>query len=475
MDSKRKIQNLTKNTALFMISNFSTKLISFLLLPLYTYVFSASEYGTVDLMTTAVQLLIPVLTLNIQEAILRYGLDTRYDSSEVIQNGFRIIGWSSLLLGAAETLLFLLLSDDISFNYLLFLYFSYLFGSIYNVLSMHLKAVGKVKELAVCGIFNAVVTCTMNVLFLAVFHFGVNGYMIASVSGVFIADLGMFILGNLPSELRKAKTIRHTALLSSMLAYSMPLIAGTIGWWLNSAGDRFILLLFCGAAVNGVYAAAYKIPAVLAVLQDIFYNAWSVSAIEEFDKNDSDGFIGNVYMAYSAMSVLACSFIMMSNVFLVKFLYSDSFFESWRYVPILLTGTVFSGLLRFLGCFYLAVKKTKTAALTNIVGALINIAFSFILIPVMGAYGASAATLLGYVSLWLIRMRSLRSIIIMRVNWKREGICYTILLVQSVIAAVFENFVFQIPFFAAIALLYFRLIRKSISVFRILAGRRNHL
>ena len=461
MDNKRKIQNLTKNTMLFMISSFGTKLITFLLIPLYTYVFSTSEYGTVDFMTTVVQLLIPVLTLNIQEAVLRYGLDMNYVSSEVVQNGFRIIGWSSLFFGMTEALILFIHPEGVGINYLLFLFFSYLSGSVYNLLSMYLKAVGKVRQLAVCGILNAALTCILNIVFLAVFHFGINGYMAASTAAVFLADLGMLILGNLPSELRRMDRMHQKDLLASMLSYSVPLIAGTVGWWLNSAGGRFILFLYCGSAVNGIYAASYKIPAVLAVLQDIFYNAWSVSAIEEFDKNDSDGFIGNVYMAYSAMSVLACSVIMMMNVFLVSFLYSEKFFESWRYAPILLTGTVFSGLLRFLGCFYLAVRKTKTAALTNVLGALINIGFCFILIPVMGAYGAAAATLLGYVSLWFIRMWSLRSVISMRVNWKREGIGCTVLLIQSVIASVFETSIFQVPFFICIFLLYFPLIRKG--------------
>lgn len=460
MDSKRKIQNLTKNTLLFMISNFSTKLISFLLVPLYTYVFSTKEYGTVDLMTTIIQLLIPVFTLNIQEAVLRYGLDRKYLPSEVIQNGFNIIGWSSLVLGLAEILLFWIYTDNMNLNYLLFLYSSYIFGSVYNVLSMYLKAIGKIQELAICGILNALITCTLNILFLVVLPLGITGYMAASVSGVFIAGLGMFISGNLPAQLHQRKNVRHKKLLKSMLNYSVPLTAGTISWWLNSAGNKMILFFLCGPAANGLYAAAYKIPAVLAVLQDIFYNAWSVSAIEEFDQNDSDGFIGNVYMVYSAMSVLACSFIMVINIFLVKFLYSDSFFESWKYTPILLTGTVFSGLLRFLGCFYLAAKKTKTAALTNIFGALINIGFTCILIPVMGAYGAAAATFLGYSSTWFIRIRSLRSIITMQVNWKREGICYITLLFQSIIASIFENFIFQIPFFLCIIILYFHLIKK---------------
>ena len=124
MDSKRKIQNLTKNTALFMINNLGTKIVAFLFVPLYTHVFSTSEYGTIDLITTAVQLLIPVLTLNIQEAVLRYGLDPEYDSSAVIENGFRVIGWSSVFLGGAEALFAWAYSDNIPYSYLLFLYFS---------------------------------------------------------------------------------------------------------------------------------------------------------------------------------------------------------------------------------------------------------------------------------------------------------------------------------------------------------------
>lgn len=473
MNSKRKLQNLTKNTVLFMISNFSTKIIAFLLVPLYTHVFTTSEYGTVDLMITMVQLLIPVLTLNIQEAILRYGLDAEYDSSVVIENGFRMIGWSTLFLGAAEGLFYWGYSDKGSCTYLLFLCFFYLFGSAYNVLSMYLKAVGKMRELVFCGILNAAATCILNVLLLVVFRLGVNGYMIASVTSFFLADLGMFLLGNLPAEFRRAKHGRRKGVLSSMLAYSIPLSAGTIGWWLNSASDKFLLFLFCGAAANGLYTAAYKIPTILAVLQDIFYNAWSVSAIEEFDQNDTDGFLGNVYMIYSALSVLACSGLMFINVFLIKFLYSESFFESWKYVPILLVGAAFSGLLRFLGCFYLAVKKTKTAALTNFSGALVHLGFSFLLIPEMGAFGASIATLLGYILFWVIRMKSLRSIITMRVRWGREGACYTLLLAQSVIAVTFENSVFQIPFIFCIVLLYFPLFKKSVFVFYELAGRRN--
>lgn len=465
IESERKIRNLTQNTVLFMISSFSSKIAAFLLVPLYTRVFSTDEYGAVDLAAASVQLLIPVLTLNIQEAVLRYGLDKKQDPLTVIRNAFRVIGWSSLFIGIVTAFFLFLPLPGAGGNYLIFLFFSYTGGAIYNVLSMYLKATDSIRLLAICGFVNAFVTCLLQILLLVVFPLGINGYMLAMVAGICIADLGMILFGHLPAKLYRAGTASGRRLLRPMLAYSIPLTAGSIGWWLNTASDRFILFLFCGAAVSGLYAAAYKVPACLAVLQDIFYNAWSVSAIENFDKNDSDGFIGSVYTSYSTLSVLACSFIMTINVFLIRLLYSTDFWEAWRYVPLLLVGTAFSGLVRFNGCFFLAVKRTGNAALSNILGAVINILFSFMLVPVLGAYGAAVSTLIGYFSLWVIRIWQIRSFITMRVNWKREALCYASLLAQAVTATVSENFVLQIPFFIFLVCLSHRFIRKSVNRF----------
>ena len=72
---KNKYRDLSKNTILFTINSFGSKIISFLLVPLYTYVLSTSDYGTADLVTSTVSLLVPVLTLNVQDAVLRFSLE----------------------------------------------------------------------------------------------------------------------------------------------------------------------------------------------------------------------------------------------------------------------------------------------------------------------------------------------------------------------------------------------------------------
>ena len=66
---------LMKNTIIFTLGNFGSKLISFFLIPLYTNVLTTTEYGVVDLVVTVVTVAVPVLTLNISESVMRFALD----------------------------------------------------------------------------------------------------------------------------------------------------------------------------------------------------------------------------------------------------------------------------------------------------------------------------------------------------------------------------------------------------------------
>ena len=91
MGNKAKYAALSKNTVLFTVNSFGSKMISFLLVPLYTYVLNAKDFGTADLVTSTVSLLIPILTLNIQDAVLRFALDKDKNKKDVIRIVFPCI------------------------------------------------------------------------------------------------------------------------------------------------------------------------------------------------------------------------------------------------------------------------------------------------------------------------------------------------------------------------------------------------
>ena len=99
--SENRKKYLVKNTILFAISSFGSKLISFFLVPLYTNVLSTSDYGTVDLISTTSSLLLFIFTLNISSAVLRYAIDDRENQEGILIFGTKIIFIGTVLLGAA--------------------------------------------------------------------------------------------------------------------------------------------------------------------------------------------------------------------------------------------------------------------------------------------------------------------------------------------------------------------------------------
>lgn len=462
---------LSKNTLLFTINSFGSKLITFLLVPLYTNVLSTNDYGTADLMTSTAQLLIPLLTLNIQDAVLRFSLDKTKDPKKIISVGCTINSIAMCLLGVV---LFLLsYSRILSFEkeYLIFLFFSFAFGGIQNSLQMYMKAVDNVKVLVYSGLASTLFSCVSNLLLLLVFKIGILGYLISNLVGHFVAIFIMFLFGKIYQDVRFTT---DTKLIKEMFIYSAPLAINSVAWWINTASDKYIITFFCGAAINGIYSVAYKVPTILSTFQTIFYNAWSVSAITEFDKDDKDGFIGNIYSLYVCVSTIGCSVILIFNKFLASILYAKDFYEAWRCVPFLLLGVAFNGIALFEGCLFTAVKKTKDVSRTTLVGAIVNTIANFALIPFFSSIGAAFATMIGYFTVWLVRTISLQQIIRMKVNWVKQAICITILAVQVFLALIPNSITFSVQIVCIILLVSLQYMSLQKVVRRLLAKIRKN-
>lgn len=461
-----RVRELSVNTALFAISSFGSKLVSFLLLPLYTSALSTSDYGTVDLVTSTVSLLVPVLTLNVQDAVLRFGLGCDAEPDEVLSVGLRsVAGGAAVLLAAlaAGTALGVL---PLGGPYVAFLLAMFLLGAQNNVLTMHLKAQGHIRSLVVSGIGGTLVTCVLAILLLVAFPVGVIGYMVAMAAGSLFSVCILLVAGRVsPRVLLRS----HPGLFGAMVAYSAPLIANSMAWWVNDVSDRYVVTLVCGAAANGIYAVAFKIPSILSTLQTIFYNAWSISAIKEFDKEDSDGFLGRMYGLYSCAMCLGCSAIMLLDVPLARILYADEFFEAWRYVPFLLVGVLLNGLSLFEGCIYAAARRTREVSVTTLVGAAASIGLCIALTVAVGPMGAAVATMLGYLVTWGVRtVLMVRDVARVRVTWAVELASLAVLICQAAAASQLGMHPVQLVATAALAIIQRKRLKGVASA---LAGR----
>lgn len=453
----KKYNSLIRNIGLFAIGSFGSKLVSFLMLPLYTSVLSTSDYGSVDLIQSTAQLLMPILLLSIQDATLRFSMDPNYEKEDVLSTSVNIIlkGCIILFIG----IVIAILSGIIKFSlvYWIFLFLTFVFGSFNNCINLYLKAKNKASVIATGGILCTFITCLSNIICLLVLKLGVNGYIISYLLGLFFQLIYQFFVGKIHKDLHIKK---YNNISKPMIKYSTPLVANSLAWWINNASDRYILVWLKGLAINGVYAVSYKIPNILVMFQSIFYNAWSISAISEFDKDDSDGFIGNNYMIFGFISIATCSFIILLNIPLAHILYSNNYFEAWKCVPFLLLSTVFNGISQLEGALFAATKKTKDISKTTLIGAVINTVCNLIFIYLIGAIGAALATVAGYGVMWILRTSKLCKFVNIKANWKVHFLAIFILIFQTVLATINFLYPIQICLFVLIIFIHRKYIKQ---------------
>lgn len=447
---KQKNKSLLKNLGIFTIGSFGSNILSFLMVPLYTAVLNTAEYGSVDLVTSTASLMTPILLLSIQDATLRFGMDPEYKKEDVLSTSINIVLKGTALLLVGLVFVCILNLVNISKIYLVFLFVFFVLGALNNIINLYLKAKDKASVIAVSGILCTLITCSSNVFLLLVFKFGIIGYMISNTIGIFIQIVYQLVVGQAYKDIH----IRdYTNLSKPMIKYSSPLIANSISWWINNASDRYILTWLRGVSANGIYTVSYKIPTILSIFQNIFFNAWSISAISEFDENDTDGFIGTNYSLYSFVSLFVCSGLLIINIPLAKFLYRGDYFEAWKCVPFLLFGTVFSGISQFEGSLFAATKNTKQVAKTTVIGATVNTICNFVFIYFIGATGAALATLIGYAVTWALRTKYLQSFVKMKVNWFIHFASLFLVALQAIIASINISLIIQIVIFLAVLIL----------------------
>lgn len=426
MGLRNKYINLIKNIGVFAISNFAVKIVTFLVLPLYTYYLTTSEYAVIDLVNTTAQLVMPFLSLCIVDAVLRFGITNEHKLDTIFTNAF-----FSILVGCCTLPIFLILFKKlIDFEglekYFIIIYLLQVFNSLF---STFYKAINKVKEMAVISMINSISIVGLNVLFVAVLKWGIEGYFISVIIGNFIAFLLYVIIGKLYCYLKPKAW--DSSLLKEMLIYSIPLIPNALFWWINSSLDKYALTAMTTLSIVGLYSVANKIPTIITTVTSIFSQAWNLSAFQAYNDVEKEEFYNSTYLIFrNLMMICTAGVILLSKIF-AMLLFSKDFYEGWIFVPILTLGVFYSSINSFIGSLFTASKKTKYIFYTTGAGSIVNIIFNFVLIKMVGAQGAAIATLISYLVVWVVRSKKIQEIVALKINFKMEIIILIALLLES--------------------------------------------
>lgn len=461
-------KHLIKNIELLTLSSFSTKLLNFFLIPLYTNILSTAEYGTYDLFSTTTGVLLPVLTLNIQESVMRFSLDNKLSRRSILSVGTRYLMGSSVLVAVGLVVNGVFGFSAVIRDYSIYFFLIFFTQALSNIVLAYIRGVDRIADLSVSSVVSSLAVVLCNILFLVIFKWGLVGYFSANIIGPCAQCLYLMLRAGVFQEIRLTEKFESET--REMLAYSKPLIANSIAWWVNSASDRYVVIWFCGLSESGIYSAASKIPAILNVFQSIFAQAWTLSAVKNFDPEDKNGFFANTYAAYNCLMTIMCSAVIVADKILAKFLYARDFYMAWKYVPWLTIAIVFGSLTGYVGGFFSAVKNSKLFAQSTMIGAVTNVVLSIILTPFLGALGAAVATAICYCVTWVFRYIHVQRIIRLRVRLGRDIVTYILLVVQSAVLLILEEpmklYAAEIGLFAVVTLLYLNDIGSMLQKYR---------
>ena len=321
-----KYKRLASNTLIFAIGTFSSKLLSFFLMRLYTEVLNTDQYGVTDLIQQSGNLLLPLVTLGITNAVVRFGLEKGVSKQGVFTTGlFSLLGGMIVLLAISP---FLGMVDLLSEHIWLLILFVFM-SSLRSLCAQFVRSQNRVKLFAIDGILSTATTIGFNVLFLIgmkdTAFGGVFGYIFSIVCSDALSVVFLFIV----AKLHRYICVRgfDVKLMRAMLKYSIPLIPNTILWWITNVSDRYLVADFLGEGANGLYAAAYKIPSLIMLVSGIFMDAWQISAFTE--EEGRERFYTKVMSTYSALLFAMASGVILCTRFVPHVLFAEEYYKEF--------------------------------------------------------------------------------------------------------------------------------------------------
>lgn len=431
---------LLSNTLVFTAGKLLSKLLVFFMIGLYTACLSPEEYSTAELIANMANLLIPLACLGISEGIFRSAAARSGDKEAYFTNGLAVYGVGSLV--------FLLLSPLMSlipfFGGSVWLIAGYVVvANLHSVVSQYLCAVGRTKLFAGQGILNTALVIGFNILFLPVLDLGVTGYVLSTILADLLTTLFLIIFTRLWRAVKPKSISKQTII--DMLKFCLPLVPTTIFWWVTGVSDRYMVAWMCSDALNGLYTVAYKIPNLLIYAVSIFDSAWKLSVSAEEDPEACRAFYSRVWRIYTTVAFLGGGALTLCSRLFAGILFSAEFEAAWVYIPILTLATVFTALCTFLGSVYFTSKKTVWSMITAFAGAGLNVALNLLLIPDLGAMGASIATFASYFIVCILRLITTRRLIPFKQEWGRGAINTLLLGGLTLLVTLSERFTDHLP------------------------------
>ena len=382
-------KELGKTVLIYGVASSIGKFVGLFFVPIYTRVFSPEAYGRIDIISITIGLvgMIGLLQLESAISIYYYSSKDEQERQERISTAFwTVLAISSILvlmlIGFSEILSNLLFNSSIYAPTISLASFIIPLVNIFSLYTVIIRFLDKPIHYTLIVTAQLVVTIVASIILVVYLDKGIIGVFIGQISGLVIGTLlGTILL------IDKICLIWKWDYLKEMFRYSLPMVPGVIGGWLNVNAGRLVILSYLTLSEVGQYSVALRIASIFALLESAFGMAWDPFMWKSFERPDHRLIYKKVM---KIASVVICSIVVLVALFGEEVLMLLSPKEYW--------GA--ANLIGFLG-FSIGLriidrtirigtgitKRTEYNTLTMFISIAVNITLLFVLVPAFGILG----------------------------------------------------------------------------------------
>lgn len=421
-------EKLIKNTIILAIGTFLPRVASFIVLPILTGYMTQEEFGTYDLITVLVGLLLPAVTLQIQTAAFRFLIDIRGDIKEekrIVTNIF--VFTLPVSIAALIILYFSLFQLDPLVRWLICIYF--IFDILVSTARQIVRGLSRNMDFSVSAIIGSCGRLVFALIFVLWLRTGLVGATLTLIASVAAEFLYLMIKTRMHKYIDLSLTSKDS--IKQMLKYSWPMVPNSMSMWVMRVSDRLVVTFFMGVAANAVYSVANKIPQLLTVAQTTFNMAWQENASIASKDDDAPAYYSQMFRAVFDFMAGVFGLLVAATPILFALLIRGDYGEAYYQMPILFLAMFFFSIAGYLGGVYVAYKKTTSVGITTALAAVCNLVFDIATIQWIGLYAASGSTLISYLFLCVYRMIDLKKFVDIKYDMKRIIVVLLILTAMS--------------------------------------------
>lgn len=451
-------KKFVKDLGIYALGNLGSKLITFLLVPLYTFVITnPADFGYYDICLTVVFCFGPVIGLQLGDGGFRFLLETKDHKAK--SHIISFIVHTVLINSLIVILIAFVVGLFFEIKYLSLIVLFGLAQTYFDIALQLVRGLSQTKVFMAAGICNALIIALLSVLFLLIFKTGIEGIFYANILARILAILFIeFKIHLFKSFLTKDK---NRIIAKDLLKYSLPLLPAILIWWLLSSNNVFFIQHYLGLEENGIYAVLAKFSGILYILSLIFYQTWQQNAIEQYNNADRDVFFSDIFNNYL---YLLCSLVIFFSFGLrlnYEWLVGPDYQESSKYLFINSTYIAIYALALFYELGYQCAKKTARILPSFILITIIGISLNIVLIPRLHLYGVILSNIITYAILLVYRIFDTRKYMIISFE-KRNYLSILFVFAGGSIYHYISNIYTDIIFIIIFALIFLTLLPKRL-------------